>query len=66
MSLNIIFSEDATDTLLSVTAFVENEWGSKHADKFLKRVYKVLDLTAMNPYMYKASSIKGNVRKGFI
>jgi plasmid stabilization system protein ParE len=66
MSRRIIFSDDAIEILLSITNYIENNWGSRNADKFLAKVHKTLDLTSKNPYMFKASSIEDNVRKGLI
>jgi plasmid stabilization system protein ParE len=66
MSLIITFTDDATETLLSVAYFIENKWSIKQADEFLDKTYKVLDLVAQQPYMFKASSIKNNVRIGLI
>jgi plasmid stabilization system protein ParE len=58
MSLKIIFTDDATEMLLSTADFIENKWGLKHAEKFLKKTYKTLDLLSDNPYMFKASLLK--------
>jgi len=66
MALKIVFSDDATETLLLITGHIRNNWGSRQADKFLEKVHKTLDLTAKNPYMFKASTIEENVRKGLI
>jgi len=32
----------------------------------LKKAYKTIDLAAKNPYMFKSSSIKENVRIGLV
>ncbi|MEP6611083.1 MAG: type II toxin-antitoxin system RelE/ParE family toxin [Mucilaginibacter sp.] len=66
MTLDIIFTDDAIDILLSITDFIENKWTSKEADRFLERVHKVLGLTAKNPYMFKASDFKDDIRIGYI
>jgi hypothetical protein len=44
MSLKIIFTDEATDILLSTTSFTENKWSLKQADKFLEKTYPILDL----------------------
>ena len=46
MSRLIVFSDAALETLWSTKNNIANNWGSKQADKFLKRVDKVLALTA--------------------
>lgn len=66
MKLNIIFTDDAIDILLSITEFIENKWTRKEADKFLDKVHKTLDLTSKNPYMFKSSDFKKNIRIGYI
>jgi plasmid stabilization system protein ParE len=66
MAFKIVFSDDGIDTLRSTASFIENEWGSKQAYKFLERVYKILSLASQNPYMYKAFSLSDNIRVGLI
>jgi len=66
MSLAIIFTDDAIDILISIVNFIEAGWGVKHGEKFLTRTYKILDLISKDPYMYKASSIKEDIRIGII
>ncbi len=66
MSLKIIFTDKATDILLSITNFIENKRSLKQADKFLEKTYQVLDLVSKNPYMFKASLIKDDIRIGLI
>jgi len=66
MALEIAFSADALEILLSITNYIERNWGSKKSEKFLETVHKTLDLVSKNPYMFKASLIEDSVRKGFI
>ena len=66
MSLAIIFTDDAIDILISIVNFIEAGWGVKHGEKILTRTYKILDLISKDPYMYKASSIKEDIRIGII
>lgn len=66
MSRKIIFSDDAIETLLSTTNFIESKWNSRLAEKFLEKVYKTLTLAAENPYMFKAFSLSENIRVGLI
>jgi len=53
MSRKIIFSDDAIETLLSTTNFIESKWNSRLAEKFLEKVYKTLTLAAENPICLK-------------
>jgi plasmid stabilization system protein ParE len=66
MALKIVFSADALEILLLIINHIKNNWGSRQSEKFLKKVYKILDLISENPYMFKASSFEENVRKGSI
>ena len=66
MALKIVFSEDALETLISTTSFIENRWGAGQVDKFLKRLFKVLALASENPYMYKAFMHSNDTRVALI
>jgi|SRR5579872_1209360 len=66
MNLEIIFTDDASYMLLSITNFIENKWGKKQAEKFLSKVYKTLDLISKQQYLFKASAIQENVRIGIV
>ncbi|MBS1504707.1 MAG: type II toxin-antitoxin system RelE/ParE family toxin [Bacteroidetes bacterium] len=62
MSLEIVFTDDASEMLLSITRLIESKWGSKQANKFLSKTYKTIDLISKQPYLFKASLINENVR----
>jgi plasmid stabilization system protein ParE len=66
MNRRIVFSDDAIEILLSITNYIENNWGTKQADKFLDKVYKTLFLASGNPYMFKAFRLSDNIRVGLI
>lgn len=66
MALEIIFSEDAIETLISTTSFIENRWGARQVDNFLEKVFKILILASENPYMYKAFMLSNNTRVALI
>jgi len=66
MSLAVIFTDDASGMLLSITNLSENKWGAKQAEKFLTKTYKIIDLISTQPYLFKASVIKENVRIGIV
>jgi plasmid stabilization system protein ParE len=66
MSLKITFTDDASDMLLSIVNFIENKWSLKQAEKFLEKTHKTLDLVSKHPYIFKASSIKKDIRIGLI
>jgi|SRR3569833_2152592 len=66
MSLEIIFTDDASAMLLSITNLIENKWGPKQAEKFLSKTYRIIDTISKQPYLFKASAIKENVRIGIV
>lgn len=43
-----------------------NKFGTKPAEKFLNKAQKTISLIALNPAMFKASTIEDNVRITFI
>ncbi|MFI5159693.1 MAG: type II toxin-antitoxin system RelE/ParE family toxin [Sphingobacteriales bacterium] len=66
MILEIIFTDDASEMLLSITNFIASKWGEKQAEKFLTKVYRTVDLISKQPYLFKASVIEENVRIGIV
>jgi len=54
MSLEIAFSIEATDTLVSITTFIKNKWGDSASKRFRKRVDKVLITISNQPHIFKA------------
>ena len=65
MSLEIILTPNAKDTLLSIVSFIQLKWGDRSAEKFIEKTYKVLDTISQQPYLFKAYEEK-NVRKALI
>ena len=66
MKLNVFLTDDAEETLYAVLLFVKLKWGEKAKDKLKKIIVKKLRLIASQPYMFEASSVNNNVRKGHI
>jgi plasmid stabilization system protein ParE len=65
MSLAVFWSDDAAITFDSTVLFIENKWGEKQAELFVKHTNKILLLIADQPYMYKAS-LNNTVRQTII
>jgi plasmid stabilization system protein ParE len=65
MNLEIVLTPKAKDTLLSTVSFIQLTWGNRSAEKFVEKVYSVLDTIAKQPYIFKAYR-ETNVRKGII
>ena len=63
--MDVKFSPEATDTLLSIVSFIENKWSVKTADQFTIKVYKVIDIISNNPYIFPLTNFE-NVRKAVI
>jgi len=66
MSLPIVFSPTAEHTLLSVTRFIKEKWGKKASDKFKIKVDKTLRILQEQPFIFKASILAPEIRKGII
>ena len=65
MTLEIILTPHAKDTLISIVSFIQQKWGNKSAEKFIERTYKTLETVAQQPYIFKVYQVN-NVRKGLI
>lgn len=66
MALTVSFSEEAYETLLGIGIFIEETWGYNYAEKFIKSVYKKIDLILVQPFIYEPISLNSNVRKGVV
>jgi len=65
MSLAVLWSDEAEETFDNIVLYIENNWGEKHAKKFVQHVQKILKLISDQPYMYKAS-VSRDVRQAVI
>jgi plasmid stabilization system protein ParE len=63
--VEVIFSLAATDSLINIVSIIEEQWNIATADRFLKKVYKVIDCISLQPNMYQCTQIE-NVRKAVI
>jgi len=66
MALTVSFSEEAYETFLGIGIFIEEAWDYNHAEKFIKSVYKKIDLISVQPFIYEPISRNSNVRKGVV
>jgi plasmid stabilization system protein ParE len=66
MSLEIFYTPDSRETLSSVYDFIQNKFGTRAADSFVKKAEKTINLIAEYPHMFKASAIDENIRIGLI
>ena len=65
MTRSIQWVNEAHETFNHTVLLIEDKWGTKQAGIFIKRVKKVLEMIAVNPYMYKGS-FTVDVRQAFI
>jgi plasmid stabilization system protein ParE len=66
MSLEILYTPRAKETLNLIYNFIHNEFGAKPAVKFALKAEKVVALIAEFPLMYKSTTIDPTVRIAFI
>ncbi len=59
MSLEVFWSDEATETLDSIVLFIQYKWGERQAKAFVKHTQRILLLISEQPYMYKASINSG-------
>ena len=64
--MELVFTNRATDMLISVALFIEQKWSLKQAEKFLSKAYQIFDLILEHPYIFKASTLDPNIRIGII
>lgn len=64
--MELVFTDEATEMLVSVSLFIEEKWNLKQAEKFLAQAFKTFDLLLQHPYIFKASTLDQNIRIGFI
>jgi len=65
MSLDVFWTDEATETFDAIILFIEHRWSEEQAAVFVKHTQKVLMLIAEYPYMYK-ESLDVNVRQAVI
>ncbi|MEO5910816.1 MAG: type II toxin-antitoxin system RelE/ParE family toxin [Pelobium sp.] len=66
MSLAIFWTKEAKETFDATLNFIESKWGEKEVKKFLQRSQNTILNISKYPYLFKASEIEVNVRKGLI
>ncbi len=64
--MEIIWTPRAKNDFNKVLAFLYKNWGIREVQNFVKHTDAVLEGIAINPRMFVESSIKKNVRKGFV
>jgi len=66
MSLYVLYTPRAKETLGYVYHFINNKFGKRSADKFALKAEKTIELIADYPLMFKASTLDENIRIALI
>lgn len=64
--MELVFTDKASEMLISVALFIEQKWNLKQADKFLLKAYQTFDLILEHPFIFKASTLDPKIRIGII
>jgi plasmid stabilization system protein ParE len=64
--MKIIWTFNARLTYFKVLDFINKEWTINEVENFVHKTEHTIAQIAENPYLFKASEKKKNVRKGFI
>jgi plasmid stabilization system protein ParE len=66
MKYEIIFSQTALSTLDDLKIIIEEKWGQKVANTFLSNTWRVLSLIEENPFLFKKSENRPEIRLGMV
>jgi plasmid stabilization system protein ParE len=66
MNYEVIFAPNALSTIDDLYEVIFKKWGVDFATDFLDRVWKIMDLLKENPFLFKASESKKEVRLGLV
>ncbi|TCD04602.1 type II toxin-antitoxin system RelE/ParE family toxin [Pedobacter frigidisoli] len=66
MPLTIVWTETAKETYIYVLDYLDEFWGKKHVNNFIKKTDKVFKLVASNPQMFHNIYENDSVRKGLL
>jgi plasmid stabilization system protein ParE len=64
--MKIYWTPTSRLTYFKVLEYLSENWAVKEIETFIYKTEHTIAQIAENPYMYKASSRRNNVRKGFI
>ncbi len=65
MKLTIAWTDEAQETFNFTVNQIENKWGTKSAEKFVRDTHKLINLISTQPYLFNASYTL-NIRKAVI
>ena len=64
--MKVSWTPTARKTYFNVLDYLFEAWTKKEIENFVQETERVLNAIIKNPYMFKASRKKKNVRKGFV
>lgn len=63
MGLSVQYTDTFEFTFKTLVEFIQENWGEKVTNEFVKETDKVIQLITTFPLMYKSSSFDNNVRE---
>jgi hypothetical protein len=66
MVLQVIFSDEATDTFQSINKQLQVRWGDKEVNEFRRRTYNIIEIISKFPFLFPTVTQSGTVRKSVI
>ena len=66
MSLEIHYTPKAKKSLQFLYTFIEDKFGKRRADKFIREAEKTILLLKEQPYLFKKSELGERIRLGLI
>ena len=64
--MRISWSSRALKSYYRIIEYLFENWTTKEIDQFYKQTKKTIGLIKQNPYMFQATEVRKNVRKGFV
>jgi len=65
MKLAVAWTDEAQETFELTIKQIEDKWGARSAEKFVRSANKTINIIATQPYLFKASYTQ-NIRQAFI
>lgn len=66
MPLKIIWTQTSKETYIYVLDYLNDIWGQKYVNNFLKKSNKIFNLISLNPQMFQCIYENETVRKGIL
>ena len=63
--MKILWTPRSIKSYLKIITYLSENWTEKEINKFVAETIETIELIEYNPYMYRATNARNNVRKGF-